>query len=174
MRRLLPVLAALAALVSAVPAAADLRPVRRDFGELHVPRVRAGEIRLPQAHERGRIQVLVQLSDAPLARHSRSLSGAGARQKLQADSGSSRQYLAYLARRQQAAVAQLRRAVPKARVQRRYRIVLNGFSVGLPARDLPKLVALDFVRKVSPSVRYTLTLNESPAIIKAGDRKSVV
>jgi subtilisin family serine protease len=58
--------------------------------------------------------------------------------------------------------------LPQARVQRRYRIVLNGFSVGLPARDLPRLVALGFVRKVSPSVRYTLNLNESPAIIRAG------
>ena len=167
MRRLLPVLAALAALVSAVPAAADLRPVRRDFGELQIPRVRPGVIQMPKAHERGRIQVIVQLSDAPLARRSRGLSAAGARQKLQVDSAASREYLAHLGRRQQAAAAQLRRAIPAASVQRRYRIVLNGFSVGLPARDLPRLVALRFVRKVSPSVRYTLNLDESPAIVKA-------
>jgi minor extracellular serine protease Vpr len=167
LRRLLPVLAALAALVSAVPAAADLRPVRRDFGELQIPRFRPGVIQLPQAHERGRIQVIVQLTDAPLARWSRGLSAAGARQKLQVDSAGSREYLAYLARRQQAAAAQLRRAIPAASVQRRYRIVLNGFSVGLPARDLPKLVALGFVRKVSPSVRYALNLNEGPTIVKA-------
>jgi minor extracellular serine protease Vpr len=166
-RRLSPLFALLAALVCAVPAAADLRPVRRDFGELHVPRFRTGEIRLPTAHARGRIQVIVQLQDAPLARRSRVLSAVAGRQKLQLDSAASRNYLAHLARRQRAAVAQLRSAIPSATVQRRYRIVLNGFSVGLPARDLPRLVALGTVRKVSPSVRYTLSLNESPSIINA-------
>src|SRR5919197_963412 len=35
------------------------------------------------------------------------------------------------------------------------------------ARALPKLARLDFVRKLSPSVRYTLSTNDSPSIIGA-------
>jgi minor extracellular serine protease Vpr len=166
-RRLSPALAVVAALVCAVPAAADLRPVRRDFGERHFPRVRAGTIRLPTGHARGHIRVIVQLPEAPLARWSRTLSQSSGRLKLQVEAASSREYLARLVRSQATAVAQLRRAIPSATVQRRYRIVLNGLAVDLPARALPKLVRLGFVSKVSPSVRYTLSLNDSPGIIGA-------
>jgi hypothetical protein len=167
LRRAFLSLIVLAALVAAVPASADLRPVRRDFGELHVPRVRAGHITLPAGHARGLVRVVVQLREAPLARWSRSLSMTSEPQRLQVGTASSRAYLAHLARSQAAAVAQLHRAVPAASVQRRYRILINGFALQLPARDLPKLVRLGFVRKVSPSVRYTMELNDSPSIIGA-------
>jgi subtilisin family serine protease len=160
-------LVVLAALVAAVPAAAGLRPVRRDFGELRIPRVQAGEIKLPPGHARGRIRVIVQLPEAPLARWSRSLSTTAGTQRLQVGTASSQAYLARLARSQEAAVAQLRRAVPAAAVQHRYRILLNGFALELPVRHLPKLARLGFVRKLSPSVRYTLELNDSPSIIGA-------
>ncbi|MEX2211683.1 MAG: S8 family serine peptidase [Gaiellaceae bacterium] len=172
MRRSLPVLALLAALVCAVPAAADLRPVRRDFGDFRVPLVRQGTIELPKGHERGRIQVIVQLGQAPLARWGRTPAGLAGRQKLQVDSASSRAYLRQLAEAQQAAAATLRRAIPQASVGRRYRIVLNGFTVELPVRALPRLVRLGFARKVSPSSRFTLNLNQSPAIIGAGQYQS--
>jgi len=167
LRRAFLPLIVLAALVGAVPAAAGLRHIRRDFGELQVPRFRSGEIRVPAGDARGRIRVIVQLQEAPLARWSRSVSATGGTQQLDIGTASSRAYLAYLARSQQTAVAQLRRAVPTVAVQHRYRILVNGFALELPARALPKLVRLGFVRKVSPSVRYTLETNESPAIIGA-------
>lgn len=153
----------LAALVGAMPAAAELQPVRR--GDL--PLVRPGTVELPAGHATGRIRVVVQLAEAPLARWGRALTATSGRQKLQVGSRASRSYLARLARAQAAAAAQLRRAIPAAKIQRRYRIVLNGFAVDLPARDLPELVRLGFVRKVSPSVRFTLATNESPEIIGA-------
>ena len=157
-----------AALLGAVPAAATLTPVRRSFGELQVARVRAGHIRLPAGHARGRIRVVVQLPGAPLARWSRGLvSTARTDGRLDVGTSASRAYLAQLARSQAAAAAQLRRAIPTAAIQHRYRILINGFAVGLRARDLPKLVRLGFVRKLSPSVRYALATNESPAIIGA-------
>jgi len=167
LRRIALALALLAALLSAVPAAADLRPVRRDFGELRLPLVRAGEFEAPRGHARGRIRVIVQLPQAPLARWSRDLHGTAGRQKLNVAAASSRAYLSRLARIQRAAAAQLRSAVPEARIDRRYRVVLNGLAVDLPARELPRLVGLGFVWKVSPSTRYTLALNESPSIIAA-------
>ena len=67
MRRVSLVLVLAAALVSAVPAAADLQPIRRDFGELTLPRVRAGEVHVSTAHGRGRLSVVVRLSQPPLA-----------------------------------------------------------------------------------------------------------
>ena len=161
-------LVVVAALLGAVPAAATLTPVRRSFGELQIPRVRAGHIRLPAGHANGRIRVVVQLHGAPLARWSRGLSyRTSSSGQLDVTTTSSRAYLAQLARSQAAAAAQVKRAIPAASVQERYRILINGFAVGLPARDLPKLVRLGFVRKLSPSVRYTLTTNESPSIIGA-------
>ena len=39
------------------------------------------------------------------------------------------------------------RAIPEAHVGRRYRVVLNGFAVRLPARRLPRLVGLPFVTR---------------------------
>jgi subtilisin family serine protease len=157
-----------AALLGALPAAASLTPVRRSFGELQVARVRSGHIRLPAGHANGRIRVVVQLRGAPLARWSRGLSSTTTSSgRLDVSTSASRAYLVRLARSQAAAAAQLERAIPAAAVQQRYRILINGFAVGLPARDLPKLARLGFVGKVSPSVRYTLNTNESPAIIGA-------
>lgn len=141
--------------------------MKRDFGELRFPLLRAGEIHVPSGHARGRIRVIVQLPQAPLARWSRDLHATAGRQKLNVAAASSRAYLSRLARVQRAAAAQLRRAIPEARVDRRYRVVLNGLAVDLPARELPRLVRLGFVRKVSPSTRYTLALNQSPSVIAA-------
>lgn len=167
MRRFVVFTVVLAALSVTVPAAADLRPVRRDFGDVHVPRLRAGTVHVPKGHADGRIRVLVQLRRPPLARWGRSLSAASGRRKLDVAAGSARSYLTSLARAQQAAVAQLRRSIPAATVGRRYRIVLNGFAVELPVTALPRLVKLGFADRVSPNMRYSLALNDSPRLIHA-------
>jgi subtilisin family serine protease len=166
-RRIVAPTALLAALTVVVPAAADLRPIRRDYGELQIPRLRAGVAQVPKGHARGRIRVIVQLRQPPLARWSRDLSGTPRPRKLSVASASSRAYLAQLTQAQTAAVTQLRRAIPEATVSRRYRIVLNGFAVELPVTSLPKLVQLELAYRVSPNLRYTLALNDSPAVIDA-------
>ena len=167
LRRTTILVALAAAFVTAVPAAADLRPIRRDFGEIQVPRLRTGEVRIPAGHARGRVTMIVRLSQPPLAQYGRSLHARSLPAKLDVRSAPSRAYLARLASAQRAAIAQLRRTIPEATVSRRFRVILNGFTVDLPIHRLPALVRQSYVTKLYPSVRYSLSLNESPSIIGA-------
>ena len=61
LRRAIPLLACCVALVGALPAAAQLVPVQRTFGERTVPRVRAGVIPLTPGAS-SRIRVVVDLA----------------------------------------------------------------------------------------------------------------
>ena len=168
LRRLLAFALCSAALASAAPAAAGFQPVRRTFGEVTLPRVRAGRRSRPaRARRRGRVRVIVALRLPPLAAAFRRLEGRSSATHLDARSASSRAYLARLDAAQKAAVAQLRRTIPEARVQHRYRVVFDGLAVSLPARKLPALMHLSFARHVYPSVRFTLALNRSPSVIGA-------
>jgi minor extracellular serine protease Vpr len=153
------------ALAAALPAAAELQPIRR---APDTPRVRKGTIQVPTGYAHGRVEVIVRLADPPLARwQSRTFQVAGARRKLAVSSTSSRAYLRRLAAAQAVAVQQLHRAVPRARVERRYQIVLNGLAVELPAKQLPRLLRQPFAAQVYPSLRYTASLSTSPSIIGA-------
>jgi minor extracellular serine protease Vpr len=164
LRGLLVLLAA-AALTGVPAAAAGLQPVRRDAEH---PRVRAGTITIPAQHRRGRVRVIVRLGRPPLAAAlGASYTGAVAERRLNVASASSRSYLARLARSQAAAKTALRRAIPEARVSRSFRLLVNGLTVELPATRLPALARLGFVSKVYPSVRYTQSLNRSPAVMGA-------
>src|SRR5215218_1332019 len=148
------------------PTFASLQPIKRDFGELTFPRLRAGTIKVPRGHASGRIRVIVQLKQPPLAAvFARDKSAA--QHRLNVSSSSSRAYLAELRRLQNAAAAQLKRAVPAARLQERFRILLDGLTVSVPNRDLPRLVSLPFVDRVYPSLMYTVNTNQSPQIIQA-------
>jgi minor extracellular serine protease Vpr len=113
--------------------------------------------------------VIVTLGLPPLAQvgATRSLSGAGSTRRLNVSSASSRAYLAQLSAAQQRAVATLRRELPEAHVSRRFRVLVNGFTVSLPARRLPALRRLGFVQKVYPSFRYRLLTNRGPSLIGA-------
>jgi len=94
-------------------------------------------------------------------------SSSGAARKLNVASRSSRTYLARLDAAQRQAIRVLERKIPEARVSRRFRIVLDGFTVTLPKRLVPALGRLGFVQKVYPSFRYTLSTNRSMALIGA-------
>jgi minor extracellular serine protease Vpr len=112
--------------------------------------------------------VVVRLAQPPLAAAmGSSYTGAVAQRRLNVAGAASRAYLARLARAQAAASASLRRAIPEARVSRSFRVLVNGLTVELPATRLPELARLGFVTKVYPSVRYTLALNRSPAVMGA-------
>jgi minor extracellular serine protease Vpr len=166
LRRLVSSIAVLAALAIVAPTFASLQPIKRDFGEVTLPRLRAGTIKVPAGHAEGRVRVIVRLKQPPLAAvFARDKSAA--QHRLNVSSGSSRAYLAKLRRVQNAAAAELRRAIPAARLQERFRVLVNGLTVSIPNRDLPRLVSLPFVDRVYPSLTYTVNTNESPQIIQA-------
>ena len=128
--------------------------------------MRAGTLKIPSASSR-RLTVLADLRLPPLAAYNRNLFSAISTTGLNVRSSSSRAYLARLARAQRVAAAELRRAIPSARIAYRYRVVMDGFAVSLPARKLPALARLPAVTKIYPSVRYELDTNRSPAVIGA-------
>jgi minor extracellular serine protease Vpr len=168
LRRARHVLVLSAALGFAASASAALEPIRPSLGEVGDPMVRAGTIRIPPGQATGRVRVIAALPLPPLAAaHGRALALRAAPRRLDVTSASSRAYLARLARAQAAAVAAVRREIPEADVGRRFRILLDGVTVELPAHRLPKLARMHFVKKIYPSVRYTLALNRSPTVIAA-------
>ena len=67
LRRLVVLLALVAALSLAAAAAAGLTPVRRTVDGVTVPRLRTGTIKIPAGHATGRVRVIVDLKLAPLA-----------------------------------------------------------------------------------------------------------
>ena len=133
--------------------------------------MRAGVLKIPAAHQHGLTRVIVRLDAPPLAAWSsdRSLSSSSRSQHLNVLTSSSKAYLAKLARLQDAAVAQVRTAIPQARFQERFSILLDGITVQLPVRSLPKLLSLSAVNKVYPSLTYTRTMDRGPSVIHATD-----
>jgi len=158
-------------LLTATSASAALTPIRRDAREAALPRVRAGNLEIPAPAQHGLTRVIVRLAAPPLAAWSadRTVLSASRSRRLNVASASSRAYLAKLARLQQAAVAQVRAAVPAAQVQEHYSILLDGFAVQLPAKSLPKLLSVSAVTKIYPSLAYTATMDRGPSVIKATD-----
>jgi len=158
-------------LVAASSATAALTPIRRDTREAALPRVRAGVLHIPAAGRRGWTRVIVRLSAPPLAAWTsdRSLSSASRAQHLDVHSASSRAYLAKLAKLQDAAAAQMRAAIPSAQFEERFSILLDGITVRLPAKSLPKLLGVSAVTKIYPNLSYTSTMDRGPSVIKATD-----
>jgi minor extracellular serine protease Vpr len=164
-----PVLIALIAALSATSsAAAGLQPINRTFGDHTIPRVRSGALKPPSTSGSDRVRVIVGLPQPALAEELGpgffgSLSGS----RLDVSSRASRTYLARIDSQQRAAAAAIRTAITSATVTRRFQVVLNGLTVELPIRRLPRLSALPFVADVYPSLRYTLALNRSASLISA-------
>ena len=69
MRRVPLILAVAATLGLVSSATAAFQPVRRNFGELEIPRVRAGQVVVPRGHANGRVTMIVTLGQPPLAAH---------------------------------------------------------------------------------------------------------
>ena len=170
MRRLLLVSAAFG-LMLATSASAALTPIHRPTREASLPLVRAGVITIPAAHRQGVTRVIVRLSAPPLAawRSGGTLAFASRSQRLDTHSASSRAYLSQLARRQAVVAAQVRAAIPQARIQEHFSILLDGFTVQLPAKALPRLLRLGSIDKVYPSLTYTRTMDRGPSVIHATD-----
>ena len=164
-------LTAVIGLVAATSASAALTPIRRPAGETSLPRVRAGVLHVPARGQHGWTRVIVRLSAPPLAAWSaeRTLASASRAHALDIRSAGSRTYLAELARLQTAAAAQVRAAVPRAQIQGRFSILLDGLTVRLPATSLPKLLQVRAVTKIYPSLSYTSTMDRGPSVIRATD-----
>jgi minor extracellular serine protease Vpr len=168
LRRLVTLALVAAALSSVGSAAAAFHPVIRKVGDLTVPRVVAGKVVVPPAATHGQTRVIVTLDLPPLAAaFGRDLYVHGATRHLEVSSASSRAYLQRVQTAQRQAVAELHRELPQAQVSRRFQIVVDGLTVTLPVKQLPKLMRLGFVNRVYPSLRYSMTLNDSPGVIEA-------
>jgi subtilisin family serine protease len=112
----------------------------------------------------------VILALPPLAaEYGRTFAADEARQKLNVASAASQRYLTRLVAAQRRAVVELRHAIPDARVQERFQVVLDGITVELPVSKLPDLAQLGFVQKIYPSLRYTLDTNRSPSVVGADE-----
>ena len=152
-------------------AAASIPPVRRPTtARATLPRVRAGTITIPAGHAARLTRVIVRLAPPPLAAWSAQADARLASRDAAAERPQprARRPTSPARARQAAAVAELRAAIPQAQVQERFPIVLDGFTVELPAKQLPKLVApARSSTQVYPSLAYTLTIDRGPAVIRA-------
>lgn len=90
--------------------------------------------------------------------------------KLSVDAPASQAYISQLEKQQAAFGASLAQAIPSARVERGYQIVLNAVAVELPNGDLETLKSLwtmPGVKRVSPQQIYTANLDYSLPLINA-------
>jgi subtilisin family serine protease len=100
----------------------------------------------PAAPAQNLMQVVVELDEPVLAKDGRA---------------------AAISRRQELIHDRIRAIAPAAEVRWRYRIVLNGFSVLVPAHSVSRIERLRGVRAVYPSVRFAPALERSVPAIKA-------
>jgi len=160
--------------VSAFPAGASLVHIKRTFGDVTVPRVRTGKLTIPRDQASGRVRVIVGLRLPPLAAsYRRSFAASRPTRRLDLASESSRRYLARVVASQRVAAGQLLRAIPQARIGRRFQVVLDGLTVSLPVTKLPALARLGFVRKIYPSIQYHLSTSTSPSVIGATELQTL-
>ncbi|MEX2612968.1 MAG: S8 family serine peptidase, partial [Gaiellaceae bacterium] len=172
MRRLALFACLVAVVASTGTASGSLGPDPRSVIERALTRVHESQAVLPNpagAAAATRARVIVTLEDPPLAAAAprQAFATVGARRKLNIASSFSQSYLARIESAQRQAIAQVRTAIPEAKISRRYRVLLNGFVVSVPYAQLPELLSLRIAEKVYPSYSYTMSLNKGPAVIGA-------
>jgi subtilisin family serine protease len=79
----------------------------------------------------------------------------------------SRDYLRRLQSAQRTLQDRIRASIPRAEVRWRYGIVLNGFALVVPQRQVDRLALVPGVERVWPSVRYSAQLDTTPQLIGA-------
>jgi subtilisin family serine protease len=116
------------------------------------------------------VEIAVTLDAPPLAeaiQQSRVLSARSKETRLNLRSPTSVDYVRALAQTQRTVASRVVSAIPRARVTRRYQVVLDGFAVLLPRDDLGRLASVPGVEKVWPSITYRPLLDRSPQLIGA-------
>ena len=137
LRRQLVLIVPIAALALSASASAALRPVDRTFGDVTVPRVTHGTLRVPEAQRSGRVTVIATLR---LLRRWRPRADRGSSQRW-ARAGSTPRarppaYLARIQAEQAAATRAIRTPSPR-RFGYRFQVVLNGLGAAAPAEPSP-------------------------------------
>ena len=156
------VLAASAVAIALLPATASANPPTADG----VHAVLAGLA----AQDGGRVRVVVGLEAPSLVDHARaqrSLAGYGSARRVRAGAWGSRLYLQQLDAAQARVAATLRARVPGAHIESRYRLVLSGFAVSLPARQVARLATVPGVARVYPNLRYHALSDTVPGVLNA-------
>ncbi len=114
---------------------------------------------------------IIQLKAKPLARHPgvrRAVSYAGlTRPKIDLKATANRRYLRGLARNQASFTARLKQAVRGVRIERTYRVTLNGMAVRMSKAQAAKVRRMKGVRAVTPDVPYKPLMYSTPAQINA-------
>ena len=167
MRRLV-VLATLAVAVCVTgTASGSVEPILERLGVHVVSPLRPSPVRVTPPDARRETRVILTLDPPPLAQTlpSAALLGDAPRRKIDFQSPTTRSALTRIESAQRTAIANLRQAVPEAVVGRRFQVLLDGLTVTVPYAKLPQVLNLPFVRDVYPSLRYTLDLNRSTAVI---------
>jgi subtilisin family serine protease len=115
---------------------------------------------------------IVQLSGKPLARYPRvqrgiSFAGVARPAKIDLRAAVNRRYLDRLARAQRGFAARLKSAVRGARVERTFRVTLNGMAVRMSKAQAAKVRRMKGVRAVTPDIPYRPMMYATPAQIGA-------
>ncbi len=125
---------------------------------------------MAEAASPSRTEVVVTLGQPSLARFvqtSRVLSARTKAERLDLSSPTNTAYLDDLVHSQDAIARRIERTIPSARVRWRYRIVLDGLAVTLPASRLGELSRIPGVASVRPTAAYRVALQTSPELIGA-------
>ena len=109
------------------------------------------------------VQVVVEL-ESPSAAQSRLPQSQG---RLDLDARTTLRRLTRLGVEQEQVAGRIADAVPGAQVRWRYRVVLNGLAVVVPAGSVGRLAQVDGIAAVHESSRYRPQLDRSPAAIGA-------
>ena len=115
---------------------------------------------------------IVQLDGKPLARYPRvkrgiSFAGVSRPAKIDLQAAVNRRYLNRLARTQRGFAARLGRAVRGVRVERTFRVTLNGMAVRMSKAQAAKVRGLKGVRAVTPDIPYRPMMYATPTQIGA-------
>ena len=127
-------------------------------------------IRMPD----GRLSVIVQLAEPPLATYTGGVPGlkatapqATGRVKLDANSPESQAYVQHLIDTQTKFVEQLASVAPSAQVAYTYQTAFNGISMKVYKAELSKIALMSDVVKIYPDQRRFLEMDASLPLIKA-------
>jgi subtilisin family serine protease len=114
---------------------------------------------------------IVQLKAKPLARYPRAKRAVSyaalTRPKINLKAAVNRRYLSRLARTQRGFTARLRKAVRGVRIERTFRVTLNGMAVRMSKAQAAKVRRMKGVLAVTPDVPYRPLMYATPAQIGA-------
>jgi uncharacterized repeat protein (TIGR01451 family) len=124
--------------------------------------------------EDGRVRVIVEFSDPPLATYAGGISGLQATSiavtggnKLNAQSAASRAYVNYLEGLQAQFVSELASVVPSATVDYRYQAAFNGLGMAIDATEIGALLKMQGVKRVYPDQMRHAVMDASLDLINA-------